>query len=66
LPRRLIELYSFEGDLVLDPFLGSGTTAVAAVESGRHYVGYELSAEYIDIAQRRIHEGRTGTRSIHV
>ncbi|MEE8457762.1 MAG: site-specific DNA-methyltransferase [Acidimicrobiia bacterium] len=66
LPRRLIELYTFEGDLVLDPFLGSGTTAVAAVESRRHYVGYELSAEYIDIAQRRIHEGHTGTRSIHV
>ncbi len=66
LPSRLIELYTFEGDLVLDPFLGSGTTAVAAVESKRHYVGYELSAEYIDIAQRRIHEGRTGTRSIHV
>ncbi len=66
LPRRLIELYTFEGDLVLDPFLGSGTTAVAAVESNRHYVGYELSAEYIDIAQRRIREGRTGTRSVHV
>ncbi|MFV1969886.1 MAG: site-specific DNA-methyltransferase [Acidimicrobiia bacterium] len=66
LPRRLIELYTFEGDLVLDPFLGSGTTAVAAVESNRHYVGYELNAEYIDIAERRIHEGRTGTRSVHV
>jgi site-specific DNA-methyltransferase (adenine-specific) len=66
LPGRLIELYTFEGDLVLDPFLGSGTTAVAAVESKRHYVGYELDAEYIDIAERRINEGRTGTRSVHV
>ncbi|MEN8041164.1 MAG: site-specific DNA-methyltransferase [Actinomycetota bacterium] len=66
LPRRLIELYTFEGDLVLDPFLGSGTTAVAAVESNRHYVGYELSAEYLEIAERRIHEGRTGVRSVHV
>ena len=66
LPSRLIQLYTFEGDLVLDPFLGSGTTAVAAVESNRHYVGYELSAEYIEIAQRRIHEGRTGKRSIQV
>ena len=66
LPGRLIELYTFEGDLVLDPFLGSGTTAVAAVESNRHYVGYELDAEYIDIAERRIKEGRTGTRSVHV
>ncbi|GMQ92841.1 MAG: site-specific DNA-methyltransferase [Acidimicrobiia bacterium] len=66
LPRRLIELYTFEADLVLDPFLGSGTTAVAAVESRRHYVGYELDAGYIDIAERRIHEGRTGTRSVHL
>lgn len=66
LPRRLIELYTFEGDLVLDPFLGSGTTAVAAVETHRHYVGYELDAEYIEIAERRIHEGRTGSRSIRV
>jgi len=64
LPGRLIELYTFEGDLVLDPFLGSGTTAVAAVESNRHYVGYELSAEYIAIAERRIHEGRTGNRTL--
>jgi len=66
LPRRLIELYTFEGDLILDPFLGSGTTAVAAVETGRHYVGYELDASYIEIAERRIKEGRTGTRSVHV
>lgn len=66
LPNRLIELYSFEDDLILDPFMGSGTTAVAAVESGRHYVGYELSADYIEIAERRITEGRTGTRSVHV
>jgi site-specific DNA-methyltransferase (adenine-specific) len=66
LPGRLIELYTFEGDLVLDPFIGSGTTAVASVESNRHYVGYELDAEYIDIAERRIAEGRTGKRSVHV
>ncbi len=66
LPSRLIELYTFEDDLILDPFMGSGTTAVAAVESGRHYVGYELNADYIDIAERRIKEGRTGTRSVHV
>lgn len=63
LPRRLIELYTFEGDLVLDPFLGSGSTAVAAVETGRHYVGYDLSEEYLKLAERRIHEGRTGQRS---
>lgn len=60
LPRRLIELYTFEGDLVLDPFLGSGSTAVAAVETGRHYVGYDLSGEYIELANRRIREASIG------
>jgi len=66
LPRRLIELYTFAGDLVLDPFLGSGSAAVAAVETGRHYVGYDLSAEYLEIAERRIHEGRMGQRPVRV
>ncbi|MDK1018490.1 MAG: site-specific DNA-methyltransferase [Actinomycetota bacterium] len=66
LPRRLIQLYTFENDLVLDPFLGSGSTAVAAVETGRNYVGYELDPAYLEIAERRIREGRTGTRSVHV
>jgi site-specific DNA-methyltransferase (adenine-specific) len=63
LPRRLIELYTFRGDLVLDPFIGSGSTAVAAVESGRHFVGYDLDPSYLEIAERRIHAGRTGERT---
>ncbi|MGL4647934.1 MAG: DNA-methyltransferase, partial [Caldilineaceae bacterium] len=46
LPRRLIQLYTFKDDVVLDPFMGSGTTAVAALEAGRRYVGFELSPEY--------------------
>jgi modification methylase len=54
LPRRFIELYTFADDLVLDPFLGSGSTAVAAIRSGRHYVGYEVDREYADAARRRI------------
>lgn len=54
LPRRFIELFTFEDDLVLDPFMGSGSTAVAAVETGRHYVGYDLDPEYIAIAQERL------------
>jgi DNA modification methylase len=66
LPRRLIELYTFAGDLVLDPFVGSGTTAVAAVEADRHYVGYDLSREYLKIAERRIQEGRIGIRPMQV
>ncbi len=54
LPRRLIELYTFEGDLVLDPFMGVAATAVAAAETGRHYVGYEINPEYIELAERRL------------
>jgi DNA modification methylase len=58
LPRRLIELYTFRGDLVLDPFMGSGSTAVAAVESGRHFVGYETEPAYLEIARARIAAAR--------
>ena len=54
LPRRLIELFTFRGDLVLDPFMGSGSTAVAAVQSGRHYVGYEIDPEYHARAVERV------------
>lgn len=56
LPSRLIELYTYRGDLVLDPFLGSGTTAVAAIRSGRHYVGYDLDETYIQLAEARVAE----------
>lgn len=56
LPRRFVELYTFEGDLVLDPFMGSGTTAVAAVQTGRHYTGYETDPGYVEIAKARIAE----------
>ena len=58
LPRRLIELYTYEGDLVLDPFIGSGTTAVAAVATGRHYVGFDTEPAYIELATQRIAEAR--------
>ena len=58
LPRRLIELYTFTDDLVLDPFIGSGTTAVAAVETGRHFVGYDVDPSYLEIARARIAEAR--------
>ena len=60
LPRRFIELFTFEGDLVLDPFMGSGSTAVAAAESGRHYVGYELDPAYVALAERRVEAARAG------
>lgn len=54
LPRRLIELYTFRGDLVLDPFMGSGSTAIAARDAGRHYVGYDTSQEYLELAKERL------------
>ncbi len=54
LPERLIHMNSYVGDLVLDPFMGSGTTAVAAVRTGRHYVGYDTDAGYVAAAQDRL------------
>jgi len=54
LPQRLIELYTFRHDLVLDPFLGSGSTAVAAVRTGRRYAGYDTDPEYLAIANERV------------
>ncbi len=54
LPYRLIQLYTFEGEVVLDPFMGSGQTAIAAIKTKRHYVGYEIEEEYVKLAERRI------------
>lgn len=54
LPQRLIELYTYRGDLVLDPFIGSGTTALAAVATGRHYVGFDVEPKYLDLARERL------------
>lgn len=56
LPRRLIELYTYKGDLVLDPFIGSGSTAVAAVETARHYVGFDTERDYLHLAEKRIEQ----------
>lgn len=58
LVRRAIRLYTYIDDVVLDPFLGSGTTAVAAVETGRHFVGFDVVEEYVDLARRRIAAAR--------
>jgi modification methylase len=54
LPEALIRLYTFAGDLVLDPFMGSGSALVAAARLGRRYVGYDLDPEYVEIARRRV------------
>jgi site-specific DNA-methyltransferase (adenine-specific) len=60
LPARLIELYTYERDLVLDPFMGSGSTLVAAALLNRRYVGYDLDPTYVDIARLRVRD--EGTR----
>ena len=54
LPERFIKLFSYEEDLILDPFMGSGTTAVAAKNLGRNYVGYEIKKEYVELSKERI------------
>ena len=54
LPSRLIDLYSYKGDIVLDPFLGSGTTAEAAILKNRKYIGYELNKEYVALSEQRL------------
>ena len=62
LPRRLIDLYTFRGDIVLDPFCGSGTTCVAALRSGRRFIGYEINPEYLRLAQERLTKASTDTQ----
>lgn len=58
LPERLINLYTYRGDLVLDPFMGAGTTAVAALRTGRHFVGFDTDSDYLAVAEQRIAEER--------
>lgn len=56
LPHRCIQLYTYLGDVVLDPFAGSGTTCAAAKMDGRHFVGYEINPDYINLAKSRLAE----------
>jgi site-specific DNA-methyltransferase (adenine-specific) len=58
LPYRLIQLYTFENEVVLDPFCGSGSTFIAAIKSKRHYIGYDTKDEYVRLSQKRL-EGYT-------
>jgi len=58
LPRRLIKMYSFWGETILDPFMGSGTTALAAALEGRNSVGYEINPEFEELIRRKLGEGQ--------
>ncbi len=53
LPKRFIQLYTYKDEWVLDPFMGSGSTAVAAVRTSRKWVGYDIDADYCDLARKR-------------
>jgi len=54
LPHRLIQLYTFKNDVVLDPFVGSGTACLSAIKDKRNYIGYDIDSEYVRLAESRI------------
>ena len=60
--RWAIENYTNEGDTILDPFMGSGTTGVACVQTGRNFIGIEIDPDYFAIAERRIKEAQLQPR----
>ncbi len=62
LPYRCIQLYTFSNETVLDPFMGSGQTALAAMKAGRHFVGYELNEEYVKLARNRIEQAHLNSK----
>jgi len=64
LPERLIRLYTYKGELVLDPFMGAGSTAVAAVRTGRSFVGFDTEPEYVDLALARIEKARAAAAAV--
>ena len=64
LPYRLIQLYTYEGEVVLDPFMGSGQTAIAAIKTKRHYIGYDIKDEYVRISQKRVRDFSQNISSI--
>jgi DNA modification methylase len=63
LPYRVIQLYTFEGEVVLDPFIGSGQAGIAAIKTNRHYVGYDIDEKYVKLAEIRIREFLSELRS---
>ncbi|WP_296452382.1 site-specific DNA-methyltransferase [Rubinisphaera sp.] len=68
LAERLVRMFSFVGDTVLDPFLGTGTTTLAALRNGRNSIGYEIDASYLSMAKKRIKDsvGMFSSTEVHV
>jgi site-specific DNA-methyltransferase (adenine-specific) len=60
LPKWFIKLFTIPGDIVLDPFVGSGTTAAAAIQTARKYVGIDINPEYVDMSRTRVAEMQIG------
>lgn len=56
LPSRLIQLYTFKDEVILDPFCGSGSACIAALKANRHYIGYDIDESYVKLAEKRIKE----------
>lgn len=63
LVAQLIEMFSEEGQLIFDPFIGSGTTAIAAIRTGRKYIGCEINEEFCQICEERIKQEETQWRT---
>ena len=66
LPHRLIQLYTYQDDVVLDPFCGSGTTCLAAAAGGRRYVAYDTNADYVSLARQRLSGLVAATQNHHI
>lgn len=64
LPYRLIQLYTFQDDVVLDPFVGSGTTCLAALKTKRRYIGYDNDKKYCELAEKRIFEYKQSKQTL--
>lgn len=65
LPKRLIELFTYKGDVVLDPFMGSGSSAVAAIQTNRHFIGFDTDETYVQKTRERIEIERSKVTSPH-
>lgn len=65
-PRRLIRMFSFAGDIVVDPFAGTGTTAIAALETGRNSISIDIEPEYVSLIEQRLSSPGTLTAQIEV